>query len=301
MADLERAGARALVIVGESQPPAVHALGHAINETLGAVGTTVVFTAPAEATPGAEDAGLRDLVGEMRAGKVELLVIVGSNPVYAAPADLDFAAALDKVPLRIHHGLYLDETAERCHWHLPASHPLESWGDLRAVDGTVSIVQPLIAPLYNTISETELLAGFTGEGSEQKAYEIVRERWQKELGETDFEKRWNRALHDGVVAGTAFAPKAGEGRARRLGAGPEDAAERRARDRVPARPERLRRPLREPRLAAGAAEAAQQDHVGERRVHEPGHRREARRHRDAGRRRRPPHGRRRAEARTAAR
>jgi molybdopterin-containing oxidoreductase family iron-sulfur binding subunit len=175
-----------------------------MNEALGAVGTTVVFTAPAETAPGAESTGLRDLVGEMRAGKVEMLVIVGANPVYAAPADLDFAAALDEVPLRIHHGLYLDETAERCHWHLPASHPLESWGDLRAVDGTVSIVQPLIAPLYNTISETELLAGFTGEGSEQKAHEIVKGYWQAQPGEGDFERRWNRALHDGIVAGTAF-------------------------------------------------------------------------------------------------
>jgi MoCo/4Fe-4S cofactor protein with predicted Tat translocation signal len=207
-ADLERAGARALVIAGESQPPAVHALAHAMNEALGAAGTTVVYTAAAEMAPGGETEGLRELVGEMRAGKVELLVVIGSNPVYAAPADLEFAKALDKVPLRIHHGLYLDETAERCHWHLPASHPLESWGDARAVDGTVSVVQPLIAPLYNTISEAELLAGFTGEGSEQKAYDIVRERWKKELGEGDFEKRWNRALHDGVIAGTAFEPKA---------------------------------------------------------------------------------------------
>jgi Fe-S-cluster-containing dehydrogenase component len=179
-----------------------------MNEALGAAGTTVVYTAAAEMAPGGETEGLRELVGEMRAGKVEMLVVIGSNPVYAAPADLEFAKALDKVPLRIHHGLYLDETAERCHWHLPASHPLESWGDARAVDGTVSVVQPLIAPLYNTISEAELLAGFTGEGSEQKAYDIVRERWKKELGEGDFEKRWNRALHDGVIAGTAFEPKA---------------------------------------------------------------------------------------------
>ena len=208
VADLKRAGAKAVVIVGEAQPPSVHALGHAINEALGAAGTSVVYTAPAEAQPGREAAGLAELVGEMNAGKVELLVILGQNPVYAAPADLAFAAALDKVPLRIHLGLYLDETAERCQWHLPASHALESWGDLRAVDGTVSLVQPLIAPLYNTISDAELLAGFTGEGSEQKAYDILKAYWQSQLGEADFEKRWNRALHDGVVAATAFAPKA---------------------------------------------------------------------------------------------
>jgi len=206
--DLKRAGAKALVIAGESQPPAVHALAHAMNEALGAVGTTVTYTAPAEAVPVGETAALAALVGEMQAGAVEVLVVLGANPAYAAPADLKVAEALDKVPLRIHHGLYLDETAERCHWHLPASHGLESWGDLRAADGTVSIVQPLIAPLYNTLSEIEVLAAF-GEG-EPKAYDVVRAHWETQLGSVDFEKRWNRALHDGVVAGTAFAPKAVE-------------------------------------------------------------------------------------------
>jgi MoCo/4Fe-4S cofactor protein with predicted Tat translocation signal len=205
--DLRRAGAAALVLAGESQPPAVHALAHAINEALGAVGSTVVYTSPAEIAPAAsETADLRALVAEMQEGRVELLVIVGANPVYATPADLDFARALDKVPLRIHHGLYLDETAERCHWHLPASHALESWGDLRASDGTVSLVQPLIAPLYDTLSESELLAAFA-ESTEQKGHDVLRAHWKGELGEQDFEKRWSRALHDGVVAGTAFPPR----------------------------------------------------------------------------------------------
>jgi len=208
VADLKRAGARALVIVGESQPPAVHALAHAINEALGAVGTTVTYTAPAEAlAPGGESAAFAELVAEMTAGRVELLAILGSNPAYAAPADLKFAEALDKVPLRVHHGLYLDETGERCHWHLPASHALESWGDLRAVDGTVSLVQPLIAPLHNTLGENELLAAFA-ESPEQKGYEILRAYWQAQPGEGDFDKRWNRWLHDGVVAGSALPPKA---------------------------------------------------------------------------------------------
>jgi molybdopterin-containing oxidoreductase family iron-sulfur binding subunit len=205
--DLKRAGTRALVIAGEPQPPAVHAIAHAMNEALGAVGTTVTYTEPAEAAPPGETAALRTLVGEMRSGAVEVFVILGSNPAYAAPADLKLAEALDQVPLRIHHGLYLDETAERCHWHLPASHPLESWGDLRAADGTVSIVQPLIAPLYNTLGEVEILAAF-GEKPEQKGYDVIREHWQGRLGEGDFEKRWNRALHDGVVTGTAFETKA---------------------------------------------------------------------------------------------
>jgi molybdopterin-containing oxidoreductase family iron-sulfur binding subunit len=204
--DLKRAGARALVIAGESQPPAVHAIAHALNEALGAVGTTVTYTAPAEAAPGGEASALAALAGEMRDGAVEVLVVLGSNPVYAAPADLDFAKALDRVPLRIHHGLYLDETAERCHWHLPASHALESWGDLRAADGTASIVQPLIAPLYNTLSEIEVLAAFA-EG-DQGGYDVLRAHWETVLGSDGFEARWNRALHDGVVAGTAFPEKA---------------------------------------------------------------------------------------------
>ena len=99
----------------------------------------------------------------MSAGKVEVLVILGANPAYAAPADLGFAELLesDKVPLRIHLGLYEDETAERCHWHLPEAHPLEAWSDARAADGTVSIVQPLIAPLYGGQSAHEVLAAFT--------------------------------------------------------------------------------------------------------------------------------------------
>ncbi len=204
--DLERAGARALVIAGESQPPSVHALAHAINEGLGAVGTTLSYTEPAETAPGAEAAGLAALVAEMQQGAVEMLVILGANPAYAAPADLNIAEALDKVPFRIHHGLTVDETAVRCHWHLPASHPLESWGDLRAACGTVSIVQPLIAPLYHTLSDTETLAAFV-EGP-QKGYDIVRAHWQGKLAGAAFETRWNRALHDGAVAGTAFPVKA---------------------------------------------------------------------------------------------
>ncbi|HVO11890.1 MAG TPA: TAT-variant-translocated molybdopterin oxidoreductase [Vicinamibacteria bacterium] len=204
--DLRRAGARALVIAGETQPAAVHAIAHALNQALGAAGTTVVYTPPAEASAAGELAALRELVAEMRAGKVEALVIVGGNPVYEAPADLGFASALDQVKLRIHHGLYLDETAERCHWHLPASHPLESWGDLRAVEGTVSLVQPLIAPLYNTLSELELLATLA-ENPETKGYDVLRSFWQGQPGEGDFQKRWNRALHDGVLAGTASAER----------------------------------------------------------------------------------------------
>jgi molybdopterin-containing oxidoreductase family iron-sulfur binding subunit len=201
--DLRRAGARAVVIAGESQPPAVHAIAHAINEALGGTGTTVVHTAVAETGALGGQVTLKALVADMKAGRVDLLVVLDSNPVYAAPADLGFAEAMDKVPLRFHHGLYNDETAVRCHWHLPASHALESWSDVRAVDGTASIVQPLIAPLYATLSAHEVLAACGGR-PEQKGYDLVREHWKRELGETDFERRWSRALHDGLVPESAF-------------------------------------------------------------------------------------------------
>ena len=202
--DLKRAGARALVLAGETQPPAVHAIAHAMNEALGTVGTTVVYTEPAET---AGDLSLGELVDEMKDGQIEVLVVAGANPVYAAPADLGFAEALEKVPLRIHHGLSVDETAVLCQWHLPAAHPLESWSDARAACGTVTLVQPLIAPLYGGLSTHELLAAFI-EDSEPKGYDILRGHWMEVLGDDDaFEARWSRALHDGVVAGTVFPEK----------------------------------------------------------------------------------------------
>jgi molybdopterin-containing oxidoreductase family iron-sulfur binding subunit len=207
--DLQRSAGKALVLVGESQPPAVHALAHAMNDRLGAVGSTVVFTAPVEAKRPDPQASLTELTVDIEAGRVELLVILGGNPAYAAPADLNFADLLvsEKVPLRIHLGLYEDETAERCQWHLPEAHPLEAWSDLRAADGTVSIVQPLIAPLYGGQSAHEVLAAFTSR-PDRTGYDIVRDYWRPRLGAAEFEKRWQRALHDGVVADTALAPRA---------------------------------------------------------------------------------------------
>jgi MoCo/4Fe-4S cofactor protein with predicted Tat translocation signal len=208
-ADLKRAGSRALVVAGDSQPPAVHALAHAINAQLGAVGTTVTFTAPIVADAGSQTDSLRALVQDMAAGKVDLLLILGGNPVYDAPVDLGFAAALDRVSLRIHAGLYEDETAARCQWHVALAHPLESWGDARAEGGLATIQQPLIAPLYGGKSVHEVLAAFSAQ-PDRSGYEIVREHWKTVLGEAGFEQRWLRAVHDGVVAGTE-APAAAVG------------------------------------------------------------------------------------------
>jgi molybdopterin-containing oxidoreductase family iron-sulfur binding subunit len=144
----------------------------------------------------------------MQGGKVDLLIILGGNPVYDAPADLNFADVLKsgKVPVRVHHGLCQDETAELCQWHVPATHELESWGDARAYDGTVSIIQPLIAPLYNGKSAVEFVALLAGQ-SDATGYELVRAYWQKQHTGTDFETFWRKSLHDGWIEGTAFAPK----------------------------------------------------------------------------------------------
>ena len=120
---------------------------------------------------------LRDLVADMNAGRVEVLLILGANPVYTAPADLPFADHLLKVGMRIHLGLYDDETAELCHWHVPEAHFLESWSDARAYDGTVSIIQPLIAPLYDGKSAHELLAILLGQAG-RTAHDIVHDYWK---------------------------------------------------------------------------------------------------------------------------
>ena len=197
-----------IVIVGYHQPPAVHALAHVINAKLGNVGKTVFYTDPVDANPINQTESLKDLVADMQAGKVDLLIILGGNPVYDAPSDLNFADVMKsgKVPVRVHHGLYQDETAELCQWHVPATHELESWGDARAYDGTVSIIQPLIAPLYNGKSAIEFVALLSGQ-ADATGYDLVRAYWQKQHTGADFEQFWRKSLHDGWIEGTAFAPK----------------------------------------------------------------------------------------------
>ena len=227
--DLKQHHGACVVIAGDEQPPAVHALAHAMNQALGNVGRTVVYTAPVAANSVDQGQSLRELVGDMHAGKVDLLVILGGNPVYDTPADLNFGQVMkDKVALRVHHGLYQDETAELCQWHVNAAHYLEAWSDTRSYDGTVNLVQPLIAPLYSGKSEHEVLAVFMGRG-EASGYDIVRAYWQKQhvgtgsakakaptngkgaagtaqSGSNQFEVFWRRAVHDGFVSGTAYNP-----------------------------------------------------------------------------------------------
>jgi len=236
--DLQAARGRSLVIAGDAQPPLVHALAHAMNEALGNVGATVTYTQTAEARPVNQLEELKELVGEMNGGTVSFLLVLGGNPVYTAPADLKLTDALGKVALRAHVGLHQDETAALCHWHVPQAHYLESWSDVRASDGTVSIVQPLIAPLYGGRSFHEIVAALS-EGGPRPAYDLVRAFWrgggaalrqaaapaaplvaapQPPPGSarggqavapplSAFDRDWRRWLHDGVMPNTAFAPK----------------------------------------------------------------------------------------------
>jgi MoCo/4Fe-4S cofactor protein with predicted Tat translocation signal len=200
--DLQQHQGRSLVLAGEQQPPAVHALAHAMNQALGNVGHTVAYTAPVATQAVDYIESLTTLVSEIAAGRVEMLVILGGNPVYTAPADLRFAEHMAQVPLRLRLGLYEDETSALCHWHIPEAHYLEAWSDVRAFDGTVSIVQPLIAPLYGGKSVHELLAVLMGQ-TPRSGYDLVREYWQSQYRGADFEQFWRTALHNGVVADTA--------------------------------------------------------------------------------------------------
>src|SRR5579871_5671632 len=206
--DLQSHQGASVVIAGDHQPSAVHALAHAINAKLGNVGKTVFYSDPVDANPVNQTESIKDLVADMNGGKVDLLVILGGNPVYDAPAELNFAEALKngKVPLRVHHGLYQNETAELCQWHVSAAHELEAWGDARAYDGTVSVIQPLIAPLYNGKSALEFVALLSGQ-ADATGYDLTRAYWQKQHTGADFEQFWRKSLHDGWIEGTTFAPK----------------------------------------------------------------------------------------------
>jgi molybdopterin-containing oxidoreductase family iron-sulfur binding subunit len=204
-AELRAHRGRCLVVPGDCQPPAVHALAHTLNDILGNVGQTVRYTAPVEARPTDQLVDLSQLADDMGAGRVQLLAVLGTNPVYTAPVDLEFSSRLKKVPFRFHLGLYQDETAVLCHWHVPETHYLEAWGDARAYDGTVTILQPLIAPLYGGRSAAEVLAAFAGR-PEMVGRDIVRTHWRgvwdREKRSTDFDEFWLKALQDGIVPGS---------------------------------------------------------------------------------------------------
>ena len=203
--DLAKHRGTSLVVAGEFQPAEVHALAHAINAALGNVGATLYYTEPVEANPMNQLESFTELCADMDAGKVDTLLIVGSNPVYDAPHNFDFTSKLKKVKMSVLLSSHFDETAEYCQWHIAESHFLETWGDARAFDGTVSVIQPLIAPLYHSHSAFEVLAAFTDKPG-RTPYDAVRDRLKTLAGPADPEKFWRKTLNDGVVANSAFAP-----------------------------------------------------------------------------------------------
>ncbi len=202
--DLKAHAGRCAVIPGEQQDPSLAALALAINSALGNIGKTVL---PGGETvhpiPSDQIAGIKSLVDDLNLGKVNWLIILNANPVYTAPVDLGFPDAIDKARVIVHLGSHVDETGQIAHWHIPAAHFLESWSDARAYDGTVSIVQPLIDPLYGGKSAHNVFQVLLNE-PELGAYEAVRATWRPVI-KGDFEEGWRKVLHDGWLAGSAFA------------------------------------------------------------------------------------------------
>ncbi|MGO9036869.1 MAG: 4Fe-4S dicluster domain-containing protein [Steroidobacteraceae bacterium] len=196
--DLKLNAGHALVVVGDAQPPVVHALAHAMNEALGNVGRTVNYSAPILALAESQGESLRLLTEDMAAGQVDTLIVLGGNPVYNAPADRLFGQCLAKVGMSVHLSLYDDETSALCTWQIPEAHFLESWSDTRAFDGTVAIQQPLIAPLYGGKSAHELLALLLGQTASND-YQTVRDFWSRARPQADAEALWEQGLHRGAL------------------------------------------------------------------------------------------------------
>ena len=204
-ADLKAAGKEALVVAGPRQPAIVHALAHQINQTLGAAGETITFTklATTDRVESGLDA-LKALTGEMTGGQVTTLIILGANPAYTAPADLQFGAALAKVATSIHLGAENDETAAAAKWHLPEAHFLEAWGDARSIDGIAAIQQPMIEPIFGGKSAIEVMALLL-DSKDKKGYDLVKNFWTSQWPAASSANTWKKALNDGVVAGTKSA------------------------------------------------------------------------------------------------
>ena len=288
-ADLKRTGGKCVVLVGEHLPPSAHAIGHAVNHKLGTVGKTVNFTDPVQlglTGPDADNhadgaAAIKTLADEMRAGKVEALLLLGNvNPAYSAPADVDFVGALnamvEKKQPRFRLGLYEDETSLYCDWHINEAHQLESWGDARAYDGTASLQQPLIASIVEGKSILEVLTVLLARPNNDNR-ESVKATWLKHFTDKkisgEFDDYWHNLLEQGVVPDTAFATiTVGEPKTHGDSA-TAAAGHRRGRNRtrLQARSDDLRWPLRQQRLAAGTAQADDLPYVGQRPHHEPGH------------------------------
>ena len=198
--DLMKNRGRGLVVAGRRQPPFLHMLVYLLNHALGNIGQTVTYRDLSD-TEESNLSGLSGLAKNIREGQVETLIILGGNPAYNSPADLDFSQLLSQVKNSIHLSTSRDETSQQVSWHIPLSHYLESWGDARAAEGTLSLIQPLIAPLFDSHSIIELLY-LINHGEEKSGYQLVRKTWESILPGTAREEHWRRVLHDGVLAGS---------------------------------------------------------------------------------------------------
>ncbi len=241
--DLAAHKGRSVVVAGKSAPPVVHALAHAMNAALGNVGQTVTYTDPLTPSEKTQTEQLRELIADIDAKRVKMLVIVGGNPMYTTPVDLKLSKErMSSIEMCVHHGLYVDETAEYCHWHVAGKHFLESWSDTRAYDGTATIIQPLIDPIYSSRGAHEFLQLMFKENFERKDLDIVKEFWQQQgitaaastakaaapapsptpaaspapagtpaaanaAPTRSFEDNWRKAVHDGVIPNSAPAAK----------------------------------------------------------------------------------------------
>ncbi len=225
--DLKASGGKCVVIPGEHAHASVHAAAMAMNESLGNVGKTVVYTETVNPMPTIQMDDFKSLVADMNAGKVEWLIILDSNPVYASPADVNFADALNNVKKVVHLGSHVDETARTAEWHINSAHYLEAWSDARAYDGTVTILQPMIDPLYGGKTAHDIIQSMLDDPA-ASTFDVVRGNWFSGgessagldsgaqssesvamagalTGESD--AKWRKALHDGMIADSAFKPK----------------------------------------------------------------------------------------------
>ncbi len=208
-ADLLQHKGRSVVAVGKSQSPVVHALGHALNMALENVGATVEWRASTahnlnatnpQAAPEKSIDALNGLGMDLDAGRVEALIILDANPAYAAPTDLAFGSKISKAKFSAHLGCEKDDTSALCGWQLPMSHYLETWSDAQSYQGTTSIVQPLISPLYESLNAAELVSKLTGY-PQTSGLDIVRDYWMTRHGAVHFENQWRKWLHDGIIPG----------------------------------------------------------------------------------------------------
>jgi MoCo/4Fe-4S cofactor protein with predicted Tat translocation signal len=205
VADMKANQGKVLVVAGKHQPAAVHAVVFAINEALGSFGQTVNLVSPIEVTADPTKVkGLKALIDDLNANKVEQLFVIDGNPVYTAPADYAITTALPKAKFKVRLSQYEDETSKLCDWQIPQTNLLEEWGDALAYDGTVSFIQPLVAPLYSGLSSTEFFARL--QGNARGGYDLLRAFWKQKGMGADYERTWRQAIHDGLLKDTGSKP-----------------------------------------------------------------------------------------------